>query len=352
MRLKLVLEDGSIFNGYSFGYPKPASGEVVFSTGMVGYPESLTDPSFKGQILAFTYPLIGNYGVPNFEIKDFLKTCFESEKIHVKGLVVAENSTEYSHWSASNSLSEWLHSQEIPAIGGIDTRALTKKLRERGTMLGKIVSEDKYIEFEDPSKKNLVKTVSIKKPIYFESGPKRVAIIDCGCKNNIVRSLLKLNVSVLKVPWNYDELIKEKVDGILISNGPGDPKHCSQTIKIIKNLMKKNIPILGICLGNQLLALSSGGDTYKLKFGHRSQNQPCIKVGTKRCYITSQNHGYAVESQTLPKGWTPWFFNANDGSNEGITHAIKPFRGVQFHPEAFPGPTETKFIFEEFVELL
>ena len=352
MRLKLVLEDGSIFQGYSFGYPCSTSGEVVFNTGMVGYPESVTDPSYSGQILVFTYPLIGNYGIPEYSMKDGLNKYFESDRIHVRGIVVSENSAEFSHWNASVSLSEWLNKNKVPGICGIDTRAITKKLRERGTMLGKIVKETEYIEFYDPSKENLVKGVSTKEPVFYQAGTKRVAVIDCGCKTNIIRSLMKLNVSVLKVPWDYHDVIREKIDGVLISNGPGDPKHCCKTIKIIKCFLRKKIPIFGICLGNQILSLSAGADTYKLKFGHRSQNQPCIKVGTKRCYITSQNHGYAVESRTLPEDWDPWFFNANDGTNEGIRHRTKPFFSVQFHPEAAPGPTDTAFLFEEFVKLL
>lgn len=353
MRLKLILEDGAVFSGYSFGYPLSISGEVVFNTGMVGYPESLTDPSYSGQILVFTYPLIGNYGVPDFNTKDGgLNKYFESDSIHVKGVVVAENSTEYSHWNAASSFSEWLYENKIPGISGVDTRCLTKKLRERGTMLGKIVQENEDIEYFDPSKENMVRNVSTKGPVFYEAGPKRVMVIDCGCKMNIIRGLLKLNVSVLRVPWDYKEVSKEKVDGFLISNGPGDPKQCNSTIEIIKRLLEKNFPILGVCMGHQLLALSVGADTYKLKFGHRSQNQPCIQVGTKRCYITSQNHGYAVESRSLPDDWDPWFFNANDGTNEGIRHKTKPFRSVQFHPEATPGPTDTQFLFEEFVRLL
>ena len=352
MRLKLILEDGSIFSGYSFGYPISTSGEVVFNTGMVGYPESLTDPSYSGQILIFTYPLIGNYGVPKFDMKDGLYENFESERIHVRGLVVSECSASFSHWNAAFSLSEWLCRNKVPGIGGIDTRSLTKKLRERGTMLGKIVQENEYIEFTDPSKENLVSDVSIKEPIFYEAGSKRVGIIDCGCKMSIIRNLVKLNTSVLRVPWDYKDLIREKIDGVLISNGPGDPKQCVQTIEIIKYFLNKSIPIFGICLGNQILALAAGADTYKLKFGHRSQNQPCIKVGTKKCYITSQNHGYAVESRFLPKDWEPWFFNANDGTNEGIRNMSKPCFSVQFHPDASPGPLDTIFLFEEFVKLL
>jgi carbamoyl-phosphate synthase small subunit len=352
MTTKLILEDGTIFSGYNFGYPLAASGEVVFNTGMVGYHETLTDPSYKGQILVLTYPLIGNYGVPDYKIKKHIYKHFESEKIHVQGLVVSENCNNYSHWNAKYSLSDWLYTQKVPGIGGIDTRCLTKRLRKKGTVLGKIIQENDSIDFFDPSNKNLVSEVSINEPTFYKAGAKRISVIDCGCKMNIIRSLLKLNVSVLRVPWNYKDIIKEKIDGVLISNGPGNPKNCTQTVEILRYFLKQNIPLFGICLGNQLLALSLGADTFKMKFGHRSQNQPCIQVGTKKCYITSQNHGYAVSGRHLPKDWKPWFFNANDGTNEGIKHNTKPFRSVQFHPEAAPGPTDTSFLLEDFVRLL
>ncbi|MFQ5559620.1 MAG: glutamine-hydrolyzing carbamoyl-phosphate synthase small subunit [Nitrospinota bacterium] len=352
MRQKLVLKDGSIFFGFGFGYPISLSGEVVFNTGMVGYPETLTDPSYKNQILVFTYPLIGNYGIPPVEKIAALSRYLESEKIHLKGVVLSDVTEEYSHWNGVRSLSEWLNAQKIAAVSGIDTRALTKKLRERGTMPGKIVLENEYIEFCDPSKDRPVPEVSVKEPMFYEGGQKRVALIDCGCKLNIIRSLLKLNISVLRVPWNYTDLHKERFDGIVVSNGPGDPKKCGPTIEIIRKSLEGNLPVFGICLGNQILGLAAGADTFKLKFGHRSQNQPRIKVGTKRCYITSQNHGYAIDSKTIPPDWEPWFFNANDGTNEGIRHRSKPFRSVQFHPEASPGPEDTNFLFEEFVKLL
>jgi carbamoyl-phosphate synthase small subunit len=352
MILKLVLEDGSVFPGYSFGHLMSTAGEVVFNTGMVGYPESLTDPSYSGQILVLTYPLIGNYGIPPLDMKEGLPENFESERIHIRGLVVAENSVDYSHWNSVDTISGWLTKNKIPGISGIDTRSLTKKLREKGTMLGKIVKENDRVEFYDPSKTNVVSEVSVREPIFYQAGPKRVAVIDCGCKASIIRHLIQLNVSVLRVPWNYEGLVNEHIDGLLISNGPGDPRQCAETIKILRNFLQRDVPILGICLGNQILSLAAGADTYKLKFGHRSQNQPCIRVGTKRCYITSQNHGYAVASRSLSEDWVPWFFNANDGTNEGVRHRTKPFRSVQFHPEAAPGPTDTRFLFEEFVKLL
>lgn len=339
-KAKLILEDGTIFEGSSFGAEKPISGEVVFNTGMVGYPESLTDPSYKGQILTLTYPLVGNYGVPS-------KEHFESENIQINALVISDYSDDYHHWNARHSLQEWLKKENIPAIQGIDTRELTKKLREKGVMLGKIIF-DEDIEIEDPNKKNLVAEVSTKQPITYESGEKRILLIDCGVKQNIIRCLLKRNVTVIRAPWDYD-ISKEKFDGILISNGPGDPKMCKETIAQIKKAIQKETPIFGICLGNQILALAAGADTYKLKYGHRSQNQPCIDLETKKCYITSQNHGYAVNQETLPEEWKPWFTNANDGTNEGIKHKTKPFFSVQFHPEHSCGPIDTEYLFDKFL---
>jgi len=346
--VKLILEDGSTFQGYIFGSKKKVSGEVVFNTGMVGYPESITDPSYYGQILVLTYPLIGNYGIPNDEKKDDISKNFESDKIQVKGLIVSDYSELYSHWNAKKSLSEWMLEHNTPGITSIDTRELTKKLREKGTLLGKIVYDKYNTPFKDPNKQNLAKEVSINKPIIYKKGKKKIILIDCGVKNNIIRAFLMRNFSVIRVPWNYN-FLNEKVDGIILSNGPGDPKKCVDTIKYTRVAISKNIPILGICLGSQILALAAGADTYKLKYGHRSQNQPCIEAGTKRCYITSQNHGYAVDSNTLPEDWREWFYNNNDATNEGIIHISKPFFGTQFHPEASPGPDDTEFIFDMFI---
>jgi len=330
---KLILEDGSTFQGYSFGAKRVVTGEVVFNTGMVGYPESLTDPSYRGQILVLTYPLIGNYGVPDDEKEDDISKHFESDKIQVQGLIVADYSETYSHWNAKKSLSEWLSEHNVPGIYGIDTRELTKKLRERGTMLGKIVYDNEDIEFEDPNKRNLVAEVSLKEPIVYKKGKKKIILIDCGAKNSIIRAFLRRNITVIRCPWDYD-FLTEKVDGIVISNGPGDPKMCEPTIDNVRRALERNVPILGICLGSQILALAAGANTYKLKYGHRSHNQPCTEVGTKRCYITPQNHGYAVDSDTLPEDWREWFYNNNDKTNEGVIHISKPFFGVQFHPEA------------------
>ncbi|MCX6665157.1 MAG: glutamine-hydrolyzing carbamoyl-phosphate synthase small subunit [Euryarchaeota archaeon] len=348
---KLVLKDGSIFDGYSFGANTSVAGEVVFNTGMIGYPESLTDPSYQGQILVMTYPLIGNYGVPGDERSDGLLKYFESEKIHVQGLVVADYSEVYSHWNAKKSLSTWLKEQKIPGISGVDTRELTKTLRKSGTMLGKIVYGKDNVSFDDPNKRNLVAEVSIKRPILYEGGKKRVVLVDCGTKNNIIRAFLHRDFTVLRVPWNYN-FLNENADGIVLSNGPGDPKKCKDTITFVQRALSKNIPILGICLGSQILGLAAGARTYKLKYGHRSHNQPCVEVGTKRCYITSQNHGYAVDKETLPEDWREWFVNNNDDTNEGIIHISKPFFGTQFHPEASPGPDDTEFLFDLFIRAM
>ncbi|MBN2013523.1 glutamine-hydrolyzing carbamoyl-phosphate synthase small subunit [candidate division KSB1 bacterium] len=350
-KMKLTLEDGTVFEGRPFGARCATNGEVVFNTGMVGYPESLTDPSYRGQILTITYPLIGNYGVPGNEKDDGLLRYFEANQIQIRGLIVADYSEQHSHWNAKRSLAQWLIDENIPAITGIDTRALTKTLREKGTMLGKITFDNHDIEFNDPNKRNLVAEVSIKEPVVYEKGKKKIVLVDCGVKHNIIRAFLKRNITVMRVPWDYD-FTKEKADGVLLSSGPGDPKMCEATIEHMKKALTMNRPILGICLGSQILALASKADTYKLKYGHRSQNQPAVEAGTKRCYITSQNHGYAVRTETLPQDWREWFYNNNDETNEGVLHISKPFFGTQFHPEASPGPDDTEIIFDMFMRAM
>lgn len=354
MKAKLILKDGEIFEGKSFGYEQPKSGELVFSTGMVGYPESLTDPSYEGQILVATYPIIGNYGVPD-------KKFWESSRIHVSGLIVSQYIDTPSHFQSKMSLGEWLKEEKIPGLVISDTRYLTQKLRDQGAQLAKIIF-NKDINFVDPNLSNLVDAVSTKEVIkedYLNDGRlpdnkkygKTIVLIDCGVKKNITRSLLDRGVRVITVPWNFDIFsLKEKIDAVIVSNGPGDPKMADVTIETIKKVLAKKIPLLGICLGNQILALAAGGDTYKMKFGHRGQNQPCIMVGTKRCYLTTQNHGFAIGK--IPEGFSPWFVNANDNTNEGIIHKKYPFMSVQFHPEASPGPTDTEWIFDEFLKKL
>jgi carbamoyl-phosphate synthase small subunit len=348
---QLLLQDGSAFAGRVFGFPKSMAGEVVFNTGMVGYPEALTDPSYRGQILVLTYPLIGNYGVPSRGHGSDPMGSLESERVQIAGLIVSEESRHVSHWSAAHSLGQWLYQAGVPALAGIDTRALTKRLRDHGSMLGKLLVGAEDIAFHDPNAANLVAQVSVPAPVVYPAGPTRVVVVDCGCKQSIIRSLLARNISVLRVPWDYD-FVEEECDGVLISNGPGDPTQCVPTIAHIRRAMALDIPIFGICLGHQLLALAAGADTYKLKFGHRSQNQPCLEVGTRRCYITSQNHGYAVDDATLPPDWEAWFINANDGTNEGIRHRVSPFMSVQFHPEAAPGPVDTNYLFDTFIGML
>jgi len=347
--IKLVLEDGTEFYGKSFGFEKSVSGEVVFNTAMTGYPESLTDPSYRGQILTLTYPIVGNYGVPAADMENGMLKYFESNALHITGLIISDYSKDYSHWNASKSLGAWLKEFQVPGIYGIDTRELTKILREKGTMLGKIIFNEEDIPLYDPNKINLVDEVSIKEKKIFGNGKYKILLIDCGVKNNIIRNLIKRNVTVIMVPWDYD-ISKEKYDGLFISNGPGDPKQCTATINNLKVAFDGKQPIYGICLGNQLMALASGADTYKLKYGHRSHNQPVIESGTNKAYITSQNHGFATDNKTLSGDWEPLFINLNDETNEGIRHRSKPFFSSQFHPEASSGPTDTEFLFDMFMD--
>jgi carbamoyl-phosphate synthase small subunit len=350
--IQLVLENGTIFQGKSFGYESPTAGEVVFSTAMVGYPESLTDPSYAGQILTVTYPLIGNYGVPADIVENKLSKFYESEIIHVKGLIISDYSFEYSHWNAEKSLSEWLIEQKIPAMYGVDTRELTKLIRESGTLKGKFVFPDMdEVDFLDTDAINWVAEVSCKEVLTYGNGSKRIVLVDCGVKHNIIRCFLKRDVTIIRVPWDYD-FNQLEFDGLFISNGPGNPEYCGVTMDNIRKALDKNIPTFGICMGNQLLCCAGGAKTYKLKYGHRSHNQPVQMVGTDRCFITSQNHGYAVDNHTLGADWEPLFINLNDDTNEGIRHKTKPFFSAQFHPEASSGPTDTEFLFDEFLDTI
>ncbi|MDR0393860.1 MAG: glutamine-hydrolyzing carbamoyl-phosphate synthase small subunit [Tannerella sp.] len=355
----LVLDDGSKYEGYSFGAKKSVTGEVVFNTAMSGYPESLTDPSYAGQLMALTYPLVGNYGVPVRTMRpDAISLFMESDRIHANAIIISDYSYQYSHWNSVHSLSGWLIEEGIPGIYGIDTRALTKRLREQGVMIGTIVSGDDDTDLKTIQNQlstfrynevNFVDKVSCKEVITYNegTGKKRVVLIDCGVKHNIIRSLLKRDLTIVRVPWDYD-FGRLEYDGLFISNGPGDPDTCDAAVQNIRKAIAGDKPVCGICMGNQLLAKAGGASIYKLKYGHRSHNQPVRMAGTDKCYITSQNHGYAVDNKTLGSDWEPLFINMNDGTNEGIRHKNKPFFSAQFHPEACSGPTDTEFIFDRF----
>jgi carbamoyl-phosphate synthase small subunit len=344
----LELEDGTRFPGQSFGYEGPAAGELVFNTAMTGYPESLSDPSYAGQILVLTYPLIGNYGVPAMA-EGNLPENFESEKVQISGLIVSEYSHDFNHWNAAMSLSDWLKAHRVPALQGLDTRALTQRIREGGALKARILVGEDRVDFIDTDEINLVAQVSLPERKVYGKGALRVLLIDCGVKHNIIRHLVKRGVEVVRVPWDYD-ISREEYDGILVSNGPGNPVHCTSTIQSLAGAMQGSKPIFGICLGNQLLALASGARTYKLKYGHRGHNQPVLMVDSHRAFITSQNHGFAIDQESLPSEWKPWFINLNDGTNEGMRHQDKPFFSVQFHPEASSGPTDTEFLFDAFID--
>ena len=353
-RATLILSDGTRFEGRSFGYEQGTSGEVVFNTAMTGYPESLTDPSYEGQILVTTFPLLGNYGVPPSGGSPYLSEHFESSRIHCRAIIAQDYAWESSHWLADRTLADWLRQEKIPGIYGIDTRALTKHLRKSGSMLGKIVFEGEADDgdFYDPNAENLIALTSC--PDIVEYGPesgKRVVLVDCGVKHNIIRCLNARGVRVIRVPWDYD-FNSIRWDGLFISNGPGNPDFATTTVANIRRALALGKPICGICMGNQLLAKAAGAQTYKLKYGHRSHNQPVRLTGTNRCFITSQNHGFAVDDSTLPPDWEPLFTNMNDNTNEGIRHRSLPYFSAQFHPEASSGPRDTEFIFDDFVNLL
>lgn len=349
--------------GSGFGASTKLSGEVVFSTSMVGYPEALTDPSYRGQILALTYPLVGNYGVPAFEMNQNIPIYFESDRIQTSGFIIHELCKQPYHWASTRTLDKWLAEENIPGISGIDTRRLTKKLRAHGVMLGilEVSKANEEVNLEgllqeaksipDPNLTDLVKEVSVKEPVYYKAdGNRTVVLVDCGVKNNIIRNLLKRGISVIRVPYDFSakEILDYHPNGVFLSNGPGDPKKCVKTIQSAAELVEK-VPIMGICLGAQILALSQGGETYKLKYGHRSQNQPALDLKTNRCYITTQNHGYAIDNECFSKTHLePWFVNANDKTIEGVRHKSKPVFAVQWHPEASPGPYDTEFLFDLF----
>ena len=356
-KVTLLLSDGTKFHGESFGYERPVAGEVVFNTAMMGYPESLTDPSYAGQMLVMTYPLVGNYGVPPFTAgENGMWEFFESERIHISALIVGDYSKAYSHWHAQESLGQWLKREQIPAITGVDTRELTKVLREHGVMMGKLIFDDEPDNIPEATYEgvNFVEQVSCKEVMRYNQGAeKKVVLVDCGVKNNIIRCLTNRGVEVIRVPWDYD-FNELEFDGLFLANGPGDPNTCVKAVENIRKFLQpeETRPCMGICMGNQLLSKAAGATVYKLKYGHRSHNQPVRKVGTNICYVTTQNHGYAVDSATLPADWEPLYINMNDGSNEGIRHKTKPWFSAQFHPEACSGPVDTESMFDDFVNLL
>lgn len=353
----LILANGTIIEGNSFGSEKEIDGEVVFNTGMVGYPEGFTDPSYCGQILTLTYPLIGNYGVPKRSQTKGLPDFLESEKIQIAGLIVSSYIAGSHHWQFATTLGNWLKQSGVPALSGIDTRTLTQTIRKHGVLKGRITFKNppkrRGISLPDINKENLVAKVSGQKVMTYGKGKVRILVLDCGLKVNQLKLLLKLNTTLIRVPWNYNPFTKGNeipFNALFITNGPGDPKMVKETVAVVREALSRKIPTLGICLGNQILALAAGADTYKLKYGHRGQNQPVVDELTQKCYVTTQNHGFTVDTKTLPKGWTAWFTNLNDKTNEGIRHTKLPFFGIQYHPESTPGPTDTEWIFSYFIQ--
>jgi carbamoyl-phosphate synthase small subunit len=359
-KAKLALDDGTVFEGDVFGSSRAVCGEVVFNTGMAGYVETLTDPSYAGQILVLTYPLIGNYGVPEPRAERTLGPPYESDRIQVQGLIVQHYIDEYSHHAAFRTLHQWLEDEDVPAITGVDTRTLTRRLRERGTMQGWLfpdtmpLDEAKACATSVDMQHEVFYRVAPTEPVTYGNGDLSVLLIDAGAKDNLVRSLLERGVRVVRAPWHARlARLARQSDGVLLGNGPGDPKDLRPLIEQVRGLLAGGRkPILGVCLGNQIMALAAGGDTYKLPYGHRGVNQPVQDLLTRRCYMTSQNHGYAVKDESLPPDWEPWFVNANDGTNEGIRSRLKPYASVQFHPEARPGPEDTRFVFDDFLRLV
>ena len=355
--MKLVLEDRTELTGVSFGSDTPVAGEVVFNTGMTGYVETLTDPSYRGQILVLTYPLVGNYGVPPDRPANSLDRPFESGEIQVQGLVVQNYVDQFSHHAATRSLAEWMKAANRPLLSGIDTRRLTQKLREKGTMRGWLVNgpveEGKRVANEVDMRDEVFRSVAPTTVHRIGEGRPHILLVDAGCKDNICRSLLERGASVTRAPYHADLLsLIETVDGVMLGNGPGDPKNLVELIEKTRMMLSRDRPVMGVCLGNQILALAAGGDTAKLPYGHRSVNQPVQDLLTRRCFITSQNHGYAVQDASLPNDWEPWFVNLNDGTNEGIRHRHRPFFSVQFHPEASPGPRDSAYLFDDFLRVV
>jgi carbamoyl-phosphate synthase small subunit len=349
----LALEDGTVYRGEGFGTLSVVAGEVVFNTSMTGYVEALTDPSYAGQILVLTYPLVGNYGVvPR-------PSVHQSSRIQVQGLVTQHLSRHFSHHLANRSLDDWLASEGLPILSGIDTRGLTQRLRERGTMQGWLYPSEMLLQ----EAQRAASTLDMRSAVFTRVAPEatsthgdgnlRIVLVDVGAKDGIVECLVRRGATVVRVPWHQDFLSEALgADGVIIGNGPGDPQDLDSVVQRLHTLIATfNGPIFGVCLGHQLLARAAGFETYKLRYGHRGSNQPVRDVQSGRCYVTSQNHGYAVEQTRCPSDWEPWFVNLNDGTNEGIRMQGRPVFSVQFHPEGRPGPTDTEFLFDEFLGL-
>ncbi|MHB1126631.1 MAG: glutamine-hydrolyzing carbamoyl-phosphate synthase small subunit [Bacillota bacterium] len=349
----LVLEDGTVFRGQAFGYPGKTNGEVVFNTGMTGYQEVLTDPSYTGQIVTMTYPLIGNYGV-NEEDE-------ESQGPKVRGLVVREFCSYPSNWRSKETLEEYLIRYHIPGIAGLDTRALTRKIRSHGTMRGVLSSQEEDVNnpaglVEEAASlcvngPGLVRSVTTSTPYHIPGDGPRVAVMDFGIKQNILRVLGSMGCDLTVFPSSVaaSEVLSAEPDGVFLSNGPGDPKDVPEAIETIRTLIGQK-PIFGICLGHQILGLAMGADTYKLKFGHRGSNHPVKDLANQRVYITSQNHGYAIKAETLPENLAVTHINLNDSTVEGMTHRELPIYSVQYHPEAAPGPEDSRYLFDQFMK--
>ncbi|MBO48989.1 MAG: carbamoyl-phosphate synthase small subunit [Candidatus Nitrosopelagicus sp.] len=364
---KLILSDGTVLDGMGFGYSTTVFGEIVFNTGMVGYTEALTDPSYNGQILTLTYPLVGNYGIPDLDAvdEDGISKFFESDMMQIRGLVIHELSQTASHWNLKMTLDEWMFNEKVPGISGIDTRAITKKLTSSGVMMAALVVSDEEIDTEKIknelasittyTSEKFMDTVSTKEEKIYGTENQSVVVIDTGAKNAIVRNVRELGYKAIVVPWNtpYEKVMSYNPKGVVLSSGPGDPQNCPDTIDTAKKLIENNVPTLGICLGAQIIGIAGNTETYKLKYGHRGQNKPCVNLETNQVFVTSQNHGYGIKPESLEKSdFKLWFANADDDTVEGIKHKTQSCIAVQFHPEAAPGPFDCKYVFDELKKLM
>jgi len=363
----LELSNGIKMEGRLIGADTAVSGEMVFSTGMLAYSEAMTDPSYLGQILVFSFSLIGNYGIPFNKGDFFMSHGYESDSIKTQGIIASDIFDGCFHYESGRTINDWMKENGVPGIAGIDTRWLVQMIRDsKGPLFGKIIPEGspvwnntkydflKYFkknEYVDPSKYNLLPSVSVKEKTSFGNGKIKIALMDFGVKRNIIRILMENGCTVDVYPWDTD-MGKIEADGFVLSNGPGDPKNTGGVIEQVRALYKGSKPMLGICLGHQIMALAAGAKTKKLTRGHRSFNQPVFEVKTRRAFMTSQNHGFVVDEKKLPAGWETWFENANDLSVEGIRHKTKPFMSAQFHPEASGGPNDTTWIIRDFVNII